>query len=156
MSEATTPSAGLILSADSAPEAKAQPVIHRRKFMDGRETPSEVHRRLGIGKRCVICKGPGAIRIRVLMPVEEAFKHAPNVMASIMATNPTNPGQLPTVKLKESATDTVGKDYIKASDVAFCSMCRLGAVKEAARGPSWAVVEIDEGISDIVQVGYGN
>ncbi len=134
-----------------------QEIWHRQKFMQGRMTPQEAHRKWGIGKKCSGCGQPGAIRIRIFMPVDEAIKKAPNLIAMIMATNPDGSGKLPTVKFKESKTDITGKDYIKASDTAWCDNCKTQARLEAARGaPSWAVVEIDEGKKDNIRVGYGD
>lgn len=133
---------------DAAP-AKS-PVIHRKKFMDGRETASEVHRRLGIKKKCAVCGGPGAIRIRVFMPLDEAMQRAPNLIAAIMASNPDGP-KVPTVTFRDGSTP---REFIKASDSAFCDNCKVEAERVAGQSaPSWAVVEIDRGIKDVVQVG---
>jgi hypothetical protein len=133
----------------------ANKVIHRDKFMKGAMTPNEAHRKWGLGRRCTNCKGPGAIRIRVLMPTDELVKRAPNFFAAIMASNPDESGKLPVVRFKESAGDQVGKDYIKASDTVWCDQCKTEARLTAARNaPSWAVVEIDEGPKDMIQVGY--
>ena len=132
-------------------------IRHRQKFMGGRMTPKEAHRKWGIGKRCSGCGGPGAIRIRVFIPLDEAYQRAPNLLAHIMAANPDESGKLPTVRFKESSSDIVGKDYLKASDTAWCDNCKTEARLEAAKGaPSWAVVEIDEGKKDIIRVGYGD
>ena len=132
-------------------------IRHRQKFMGGRMSLKDAHRKWGIGKKCAGCGAPGAIRIRVFMPVDEAYKRAPNLLAAIMASNPDESGKLPTVTFKESATDLVGKEYIKASDTAWCDNCKVQARLEAAKGaPSWAVVEIDEGKQDVIRVGYGD
>ena len=151
----------LILSpseAAAAPApAKKQEVLHRQKFMGGRMSPQEAHRKWGIAKRCVNCKAPGACRIKVFIPVDEAMKRAPNLLAAIMAANPDESGKLPTVRFKESASDIIGKDYIKASDTVWCDNCKVQARIEAAKGaPSWAVVEIDDGKKQRIQVGYGD
>lgn len=134
-----------------------QEILHRQKFMKGEMTPQEAHRKWGIGKKCSGCGQPGAIRIRVFMPVDEALKKAPNLMAQIMLANPDGSNTLPTIRFKESKGDLSGKEYIKASDTAWCSNCSTQARLEAARGsPSWAVVEIDEGKKDTIRVGYGD
>lgn len=141
----------------TAVAAAANDLRHRQKFMGGRMTPGEAHRKWGIGKKCAGCGAPGAIRIRIFMPLDEAYKRAPNMLAMIMATNPDESGKLPTVTFKESKSDLVGKDYIKASDTAWCDNCKTQARLEAAKGaPSWAVVEIDEGKKDKIRVGYGD
>lgn len=146
MSDETSP---IITTATTTPEAPKREVLHRKKFMGGRETPNEVHRRLGIGKKCVVCSRPGAIRIRVFMPYDEASRRAPNMIAAIMATNPDG-AKVPTVTFRDGSTP---REFIKASDSAFCDSCKVEAERVAATAPSWAVVEIDRGPKDTVQVG---
>ncbi len=116
--------------------------LHMKRFMDGRLTPQELHQKLGFGKPCIVCGGPPAIRIRVFMPLEEAMKVAPELCAGIMASNPDGP-YVPTVKMK----NTSGSEFqaMKASDCCFCANCKVGAEREAAKGPSWAIIEIDRG-----------
>ena len=132
-------------------------VLHTKKFMNGLLTPQEAHRKWGINRRCVHCNGPGACRIKVFMPLDELLKRAPNFVAALMATNPDESGKLPTARFKESAGDKQGKDYIKASDTVWCDHCKTEARLTAARNsPSWAVVEIEEGPQDKIQVGAGS
>lgn len=146
----------LILPPTAVAPAK-QEIRHRQKFMGGQMTPGEAHRKWGIGKKCAGCGAPGAIRIRVFIPLDEAYRRAPNLLAAIMATNPDESGKLPTVTFKESKNDQTGKEYLKASDTAWCDNCKTQARLEAAKGaPSWAVVEIDEGKKDKIRVGYGD
>jgi hypothetical protein len=150
--DTTTPAAPapLLFDASGAPVRKKQEVLHRKKFMDGKETPNEVSRRLGIAKRCSVCGGPGAIRIRVFMPYDEAMKRAPDLMAAIMVSNPDGL-KVPTVTFKDGTTP---REFIKASDNAFCDNCKVEAERVAGQSaPSWAVVEIDRGVKDTVQVG---
>ena len=155
MSDVIKPSP-IISPAQAIAEAKSD-TRHRQKFMKGAMTPQEAHRKWGIGKQCSGCGAPGAIRIRVFMPVDEAMKRAPNLCAAIMATNPDNSNRLPTIRFKESKGDEVGKEYLKASDTAWCDNCKVQARLDAAKGaPSWAVVEIDEGKKDNIRVGYGD
>ena len=155
MSDEIKPSP-IISPAQAIAEAKTD-IRHRQKFMKGSMTPQEAHRKWGIGKKCAGCGAPGAIRIRVFMPVDEAMKRAPNLCAAIMATNPDNSNRLPTIRFKESKGDEVGKEYLKASDTAWCDNCKVQARLDAAKGaPSWAVVEIDEGKKDNIRVGYGD
>lgn len=141
-------------------DEKSKPeILHRTKFMGGELTPTEAHRKYAFGgKRCAGCKtAPAVMRIRVLVPMEEAYRKAPNYLAALAATNKEAPGQVPTTQLKESAGDKTGKPYFMASNTVWCASCRVQAQIEAAHGaPSWAVVEIDEGPKDTIQVGYGN
>lgn len=147
----------LILTPSAAPAPAKDKVLHRQKFMGGRMTPKEAHQKWGIGRPCYHCKSPATCRIRVFMPVDEAMKRAPNLLAAIMVSNPDETGKLPVVRFKESSSDMVGKDYIKASDTTWCDNCKVEARLEAARSsPSWAVVEIDDGKKDTIRVGYGD
>lgn len=146
-----------LISPVEAASAPKKEILHRQKFMGGKMTPQEAHRKWGIGRKCRGCDAPGACRIKVFMPVDEAMKRAPNLLAAIMATNPDESGKLPVVRFKESSSDQIGKDYIKASDTVWCDNCKVEARIEAAKSaPSWAVVEIDDGKKDSIQVGYGS
>jgi hypothetical protein len=158
MSAEATSSLILTPEAHAREEARPKPeILHRKKFMDGKMTPKEVHRAFGLGRPCSNCGGPPAIRIRVFMPLDEATQRAPNFVAAVAAISPLGGGKLPTVKFKEHAGDTVGKDYIKASDTCWCDNCKVEArITAAKNSPSWAVVQIDEGHKDIVQVGFGS
>jgi hypothetical protein len=149
MSDADNTKPPTLFDASGAPVTKKQEVLHRKRFMGGRETPNEVHRRLGIGKKCVTCSRPGAIRIRVFMPYDEAMQRAPDMMAAIMVSNPDGPF-VPTLDFKDGSTV---RKFIKASDSAFCDFCKVEAERVAAGAPSWAVVEIDRGVKDTIQVG---
>lgn len=134
--------------------AEKQEVLHRKTFMGGRMTPKEAHRKWGIRRKCRGCGGPGACRIKVFMPLDEAMRRAPQFVALATVANPDKSGKLPTVKFKQRPTDLVGTDFLKASDTVWCDNCKVEARLEAARGaPSWAVVEIDDGIKDTIQVG---
>jgi hypothetical protein len=150
MSDAdNTPKPSTLFDASGAPVTQKQEVLHRKTYMGGREKPSETHRRLGIKKKCITCGRPGAIRIRVFMPYDEAVQRAPNMIAAIMASNPDGPF-VPTMDFKDGSTV---RKFIKASDSAFCDFCKVEAERVAATAPSWAVVEIDRGVKDTIQVG---
>ncbi len=110
---------------------------HVKKFMGGRITPDELHRALGIRGVCAICEGPGAIRIKVLVQLDELTKRQPEYVAQIMATNPDGLF-VPTVA-------TTYGPMVKVSDIVACDNCKVDAERSAAKGPSWALVEIDRG-----------
>ena len=120
-------------------DAKDKNVIHVKKFMDGRMSPQELHRALGIRKKCEQCGAPAAVRIRVLVELAELVKRQPEFVAQIMATNQNGP-YVPTI-------DTKYGKMVKISDVGACENCRKSAEIAAARGPSWCIVEIDRGPS---------
>lgn len=111
--------------------------IHVKKFAGGRETPQEMHARIAwAGRRCLHCKGPPAIRIKVFAPVEELKQRSPHVMAGLASAFPG--GSIPVVP-------TVHGPMLKTTDVVFCARCAPAAERAAAKGPSWALVEIDRG-----------
>lgn len=121
---------------------------HMKKFMGGRYTPNEVHRAVGIRKKCSVCSQPAAIRIKVYASLEEMIKRNPNFVAAIMASNPD--GQfVPTI-------DTKWGKMMKLSDVGACDNCKTEAEKVAAKHPDWCFVEIDRGVKDVIQSGYGS
>jgi hypothetical protein len=94
------------------------------------------------------------MRIKVFMPLDELSRRAPNFVALATVSSPAGDGKLPTVLFKENTSDIKGKPYVKASDTFWCRDCRVEAQLTAAKGaPSWAVVEIDEGIKNTIQVG---
>jgi hypothetical protein len=115
-----------------------QKVHHIKKFADGKETPEEMHRRLAFaGGKCLGCGGPPAIRIKTFAPVDEMVKRNPGLVARLMAMNPNGPF-LPTVK-------TVNGEMLLISNIYACDRCKVTAEKQAAKGPSWVLVDIDRG-----------
>ena len=126
------------------PTMSKKPVVHIKKFAGGRETPQEMHRRLGIRKNCALCGHPAAIRIKVFAPLAELIKRTPEYVAGICASNPDGP-YVPTI-------DTTYGKMVKISDVGACDLCKTQAEKEAAKGPSWMLVEIDRGPGNTVAV----
>lgn len=108
------------------------PLLHQLKEMG----PSDLHRAIGIRKKCVGCGRPAAIRIRVLVEYDELVKRQPNLVAGIAASNPDGPF-VPTVPTKHGP-------MVKLTDVGACDLCRKTAEITAARdAPDWAIVEID-------------
>ena len=137
-----------IITSSTAPEAKAPQQKHMRKFMGGRMTASEVHRAVGIRKKCSVCGQPAAIRIKVFASLTEMTQRNPNFIAAIMAANPDGPF-VPTI-------DTKWGKMMKLSDVGACDNCKVEAEKASAKHPDWCFVEIDRGIKDVIQTGYGS
>ncbi len=119
-------------------------IRHLKRFMGGRATPQEVFRAVGVRKKCAQCGCPASVRIRVLVELKELIKRQPEFVAQIMASNPTGQPVVPTVP-------TIHGPMVKVSDVGACSQCRTAAERAAARGPSWAIVEIDAGPKETVQ-----
>ena len=130
------------------PEEKKKEVLHRKTFMNGQMTPEEAHRAYGIRKKCAVCGKPAAIRIKVLADLAELTKRQPEFVAAIITSNPE--GQfVPTI-------DTTYGKMVKLSDVGACDNCKQDAEKASAKHPEWCMVEIDRGIKNVLQVGYGS
>jgi len=121
-------------------------IIHVKKFAGGRETPQEMHARVAwAGRRCAACKGPPAIRIKVFAPVAELVQRSPQLMGVLAARAG---GNLPVVP-------TTAGNMLKTSDLCFCALCAPTAERVAAKGPSWAIVEIDRGPDPTNRVATG-
>ncbi len=118
------------------PAAAKSETIHRKTFMGGRETPTDVHRRLGVAQKCFGCGAPGAIVIRVFVEKKELFDKNPDMAALIMANSPD--GMIPTAKM-------IYGDMVRVSQKAFCTACSPAAERAAADAPDWALVEISRG-----------
>lgn len=116
------------------------PVVHIRKFDDGRRTPQEYHAQFAFkpGTKCVTCGGPPMARIRVFASVDELKARAPQFLLAIASASPFGAGQLPTVPTKYGP-------MVKVSETVFCKSCTPQAERHAARGPSWMLVEINRG-----------
>ena len=105
-----------------------------------------------IGLRCSGCRQPATTEIRIFSPADEAVKRWPVTCARIMASTET--GALPTVMFKGAGGR--GIPHVLVSRIGCCALCRKTAIKAAAKGPSWLVVEVDDGPKDRAQVGAGS
>lgn len=110
--------------------------IHIKRFAGGKMTPQEMHVQ-AMHKPCALCGMPASARLRTLVQLNELIKRQPEFVAQVAATNPAGPF-IPTVP-------TTYGPMVKVSDVGACTRCRKQAEIAAARGPSWAIVEISEG-----------
>lgn len=113
-----------------------QKVIHLKRFASGKMTPQEMHVQ-SLHKSCAVCGAPATVRLRTLVQLSELVKRQPEFVAQVMATNPNGP-YVP-------AVPTIHGPMVKVSDIGTCPNCRKAAEVAAARGPSWAIVEIVEG-----------
>lgn len=110
--------------------------IHRRKLFDGRTTAAEVHaRHVFAGKKCNGCGGPPAIRIRSFVPADWLLREKPEVAMELAALHG---GSIPCVDF------TMGR-YVRVGDAFACALCRRTCEREAAKAPSYFVMQIDEG-----------
>lgn len=111
--------------------------IHRKKLFDGMVTADELYRAIAIRQKCLRCKGPAAIKIRVWVEVNDLEQKQPWVAAAIKNANPSG-RYIPTTAM------TYGQ-MVLVSEVAACDGCKAEAEKQAAKAPDWAFVEIDRG-----------
>jgi len=114
-----------------------------KRFMDGKATPDEVWRQFTMrNRKCFGCGSPKcAILIRVFMPLKEAYERNPDLMVQMAMFAAANGVQsMPTVQFGNPP-----EDFIRVSEKAACDACKHTAEIAAARGPSWAVVEIKRG-----------
>lgn len=120
-------------------EAKAKAEIrHRRKLFNGLATAEEVHRS-AIGENCP-CGLPAAIVIRVFAPVDEVLKRQPLFLHNLAAQNG---GMVPVVELRGAENRPI--KHIRVGMAYACEICQSTAEKEAAKAPSWVVVDINRG-----------
>lgn len=129
---------------------KKPEVIHRSKLFGGKSA-EQVHREIGVRKKCVGgCGLPASIRIRIFVPLTEFVDKSPEVAAGIMATNPHGPF-IPSTKMHFRGSEHPIQ-MVKVSDVGACGLCQSTAERMAARVENElgmrginALVEIDRG-----------
>lgn len=109
-----------------------------QKFLAGDLTAQETHRAAAFHAHPCLCGRPAVVRIKVLVQLDELIKRQPEMVAQICASNSDGSWTVPTIPTKYG-------QMVKVSDIGACEVCRADAEKAAARGPSWAVVEIDRG-----------
>ena len=99
-------------------------------------TPAEMIRKLDLKKPCDLCGDPPVMRVRVLAELAEMEKREPDMIAKIKLTNPHGL-YVPTI-------DTKYGKMMLLHDMRVCEGCRVGAKRQAAKYPSWMIVEFDE------------
>lgn len=111
--------------------------IHTKKLFDGRQTAEEVHRSLAFpaDARCACGSKKVAIRVRVFWPADDLVREKPEFAMQMAARHG---GRLPVVEFKH------GK-HVRVGDAFACDLCKSVLEKEAAKAPSWVVVEVDRG-----------
>lgn len=121
-------------------------VVFKDKLFQGIMTAEEYWRKHTAtrGEKCRMCENQKiAIRIRVFVEVDELVNRSPEIAGVIMARS--DDGSIPYVPMQFSGKG--GKVYkmVMVSVNAFCDSCAVDAERYAAKGPSWALVEIDRG-----------
>lgn len=107
------------------------PIIHRRALFGGRTTAEELHAKHAFhGARCDACKAPPSIRIQVFVRIVDM-----NPSEKVAVEEAIKLGMVKPVKLATGPA-------ILYSRVHACRMCAPAAERAAARGPSYAIVDI--------------
>lgn len=127
-----------------------------KKFQNGDITPNDFYRKHGFppGAKCAGCQGPPAIKATVFVEYQEAVKRE------------MIPAALPDGEINEAVARTIVNfrgpsgpvPHFRASSAYACSNCRVEMERALAKGPSWAIVEINEGPDprNRVSVGYAS
>lgn len=95
-------------------------------------TDKAVHKAAWGTSKCLTCKGPPVIEIRVSMLLKELMTKEKNLFEAIGFLTG---GQIPTF-------ETTYGTMVCVSNVFACTRCRKDAEKAAAKAPSCALVEI--------------
>jgi len=112
-------------------------IIHSKKLFDGRQTAREVWAETVLGGIKCPCGLDATVVCKVFWPLDECLKKGPELLATVAAMHG---GQVPTIDF------THGK-HVRTGMAYSCDVCRPALEKEAAKAPSWAVVEISDGPS---------
>lgn len=123
---------------------KPAETIHIKKFQDGRETPTDMHRRLGVAMKCIGCGQAAAIVIRTFVTIEDLYAKQPELAGLIMARNPDGP-YVPTTKMKFG-------NMVRIAQAGACTRCAPDAERAAAKAPDWCLVEVSRGPKEKIVV----
>ncbi|KKN72063.1 hypothetical protein LCGC14_0414580 [marine sediment metagenome] len=113
--------------------------LHRKKLFGGLQTAEEYHSEHAFppNARCQGCKTRGVTtRIIVYYPVDEVKKRDP-AFAAISEVSPQ--------KFLALLMQTKSGPMVRISTVYACKQCTPTIEKAAAKGPSWALVDINRG-----------
>lgn len=110
-------------------------IVHRRKLFGGRMTAMEIHRKYAWNNaKCDGCgSGATVIRIQVFVPLadmEQKLREAVQVEIALR---------------RVTTRMTIRGTAVRTSFVHACEGCRVAAERAAARGPSYAIVDLDRG-----------
>lgn len=112
----------------------AAEVIHRDKLFGGRYTAHELHVKLAWNNaKCSACGAGPAIRIRVMIALDDMSLETRSAIEIEIALK------------RVKSVMTVKGWAICASQMFACKSCRMTAEIAAAKGPSYAMVDIDRG-----------
>ena len=121
---------------DRKPKGEA---IHRQKLFGGVATAQEIHAKHGFRQPCTApgCKSMPVIQVKLFMLHDEFVQREPRLASMIAMTNDAGP-YVP-------AVPTTFGPMVMFSKVAACRSHQRELEKEAAKAPSYVLVEIDRG-----------
>lgn len=99
----------------------------------------DVHRATAwAGGQCIACNSRKVTcEIKVLVPLAELHRNNPKAMALAQMMSPELIAQM--------TVPTIHGPYVRVSTNYACKLHQKELEQQAARGPSWAIVEIDRG-----------
>jgi hypothetical protein len=110
--------------------------IHFKKLFGGRASAQEIHAKYAWHRqKCSACGQPPAMRVQVFLLIndmEASLREAIKVQIALKAIR---------------TTKTDHGIAVKWSDVYACKNCQPTCERQAARAPSYAIVDIDRGPS---------
>ena len=127
-----------------------------KKFQNGDITPNDFYRKHGFppSAKCQGCGAPPAVKATVLVEYKEAVKR--EMVPPLVLDGAINEAVAKTIVNLRGPSGPV--PHIRTSSTYACSLCRVLMEKALAKGPSWAIVEINEGPDprNRVSVGYAS
>lgn len=113
-------------------------IIHTDKLFGGRETAMDVHRKLAWnGAHCYVCgSGETVVRISYGQSPFDLMAHEPGIASQLIMASEDQ--QLPVWQSKYGPMVWFWAECV-------CSQCRTYAEREAAKLPSYILVEMDNG-----------
>jgi hypothetical protein len=116
-----------------------------QKLFGGKTTAEELWKKHGLGGAKCLCGRPGAIKILIFCGLVDFYQRFPSQAEVIAATNPHGP-------FVPSFPSAFGH-LVKLSEVVACEGCQKTAEMEAAKAPSWCIVDIQRGPAKDVIIG---
>lgn len=126
---------------DAIKRQKRGETYHLKTFMGGQMTPKEAHIKYAFGGRaCDKCGAPAEVCVRTFGEIKEVSRRSPQFLMQLARDND---GQVPMVDFTYGKFVAMGRAYA-------CKNCERELEVEAAKAPSWCLVEIDKGPKDTI------
>ena len=122
----------------------ATKILTKKKFMDGKMTPMQLHAMVAwAGRHCEGCgSSKVALRIKILAPLAEVTRRNPELIQRFALS------ETALVGLLSACVQTKNGPYVMVSDPCACQSCKRDLERAAAKAPSWCIVEFDRGPSE--------